>query len=74
MREEMLKGLYDVYIEHSSDEVEEAFGEIRKYVSELTGREENVEEIGGLLAKFMHEVFMDSTNMILDFISGRGVI
>ena len=74
LREAILDRLYGLYVDEAmSEKANNAFDAITNHVETITGSEEEAETVGGLLVLFMHEVFLDSTNLLLDFISGKEV-
>ncbi|MCI8704322.1 MAG: hypothetical protein HFE60_08605 [Anaerotignum sp.] len=73
MREEVLKSMYGVFLENISRETDEKFDAVGEYVFGITADEKDRDNVGLILADLMNSVFMESANMVLDFISGKGV-
>ena len=71
MREEMLTKMYEIYSEQSDDCSSEIFSKILDTVGKISSDNNMVDEIGSQLSDFMRVVFMDSANMVLNFISGK---
>lgn len=71
MREEMLTKMYEIYSEQSDDCSSKIFSKILDTVGKISGDDNIVDEIGSQLSDFMSVVFMDSANMVLNFISGK---
>lgn len=73
MRTEVLKSICGVYFENVSGETEEKFEAVGDYIFKITKSEKERENINEMMTDFMYSVFMDSTNLLLDFISGKDV-
>lgn len=71
MREAILTKMYEIYSEQCDDCSSEIFSKILDTVGKISGDNNMVDEIGSQLSDFMSVVFMDSANMVLDFISGK---
>ncbi len=71
MRKDMLTKMYEIYSEECEDRSSELFSKILDKVEKISGDNKIVDEIGDQLSDFMNTVFMDSANMVLDFISGK---
>lgn len=71
MREKILKQIFFLYSDKNlSEEAKKYFDSITEYISEITGKKED-ERADDLLYDLIQSVFMDSANMLLDFISGK---
>jgi hypothetical protein len=72
-RKEILKSAYDVFVENISDETDAKFEAVGEYVFGITADEKARDNIDDIMTDFMHSVFMESANVLLDFISGKAI-